>query len=190
VIGSELSEVDLWRAELGHNSPMIRVDIDPETGTLDMADMQEKIGPRTKLVAVGYASNATGSINDVATIVSWAKAVNALTFVDAVQYAPHGLIDVRALDCDFLAFSGHKMLGPMGIGVLVAREERLEEASPFLLGGGEQAPRGISHLRQVVLLALTGQRESGEQERQRGGPDPAGSGGSFLGCGFQMHLYQ
>lgn len=86
-------------------------DVDVESGTLDMEDVRRQVGPRTKLVAVGYASNATGSINDVDTIIGWAEEVGALTFVDAVQYAPHGLVDVRALGCDFLACSAYKFLG-------------------------------------------------------------------------------
>ena len=81
------------------------VDVDLETGMLDMEQFQSLIGPKTRLVAVGYASNSLGTINDVKTVVGWARAVGAYTFVDAVQYAPHGLIDVKKLDCDFLACS-------------------------------------------------------------------------------------
>ncbi|HQY95116.1 aminotransferase class V-fold PLP-dependent enzyme, partial [Caldilinea sp.] len=80
-------------------------DVDMESCTLDMEHVQSLINARTRLVAVGYASNAVGTINDVKTIVGWAKAAGAYSFIDAVQYAPHGLIDVKALDCDFLACS-------------------------------------------------------------------------------------
>jgi cysteine desulfurase family protein (TIGR01976 family) len=83
-------------------------DVDVETCTIDMEHMQSLINPRTRLVAVGYASNAVGTINEVATVTSWAKAVGAYTFIDAVQYAPHGLLDVKRLDCDFLACSAYK----------------------------------------------------------------------------------
>ena len=106
------------------------VDMDMETCTLDMQDMQEKISTRTKLVAVGYASNAFGSINDVQTIISWAKEYNAYTFIDAVQYAPHGLIDVKALDCDFLACSAYKFFGPH-IGHLYGKREHLERLRAY-----------------------------------------------------------
>ncbi len=99
-------------------------DVDPEDCTLDMAQMQTIIGPKTKLVAVGYASNATGTVNDVQTIIGWAKAVGALTFVDAVQYAPHGSIDVKALDCDFLTCSAYKFFGPH-VGILYGKARHL-----------------------------------------------------------------
>ena len=103
-------------------------DVDVESGTLDMEDVRRQIGPRTKIVAVGYASNATGTINDVGRIIGWAAEVGALTFVDAVQYAPHGLIDVRELGCDFLACSSYKFFGPHSGQIYGRREhwERLE----------------------------------------------------------------
>jgi len=81
------------------------VDIHPENVTLDMDDMRAKITERTRLVAVGYASNAVGTINDVQTVIRWAHEVGALVWVDAVQFAPHGPIDVQALDADFLVCS-------------------------------------------------------------------------------------
>jgi cysteine desulfurase family protein (TIGR01976 family) len=106
------------------------VDIDVETGTLDMYDMRRKITPRTKLVAVGYASNATGSINDVARVVQMAREVNAYTYVDAVQYAPHNLIDVKALGCDFLACSSYKFFGPHA-GLLYGKREHLDRLMAY-----------------------------------------------------------
>lgn len=105
-------------------------DVDVESGTLDMEDVRRQIGPRTKIVAVGYASNATGTINDVGRIIGWAGEVGALTFVDAVQYAPHGLIDVRELGCDFLACSSYKFFGPHS-GQLYGRREHLEELEAY-----------------------------------------------------------
>jgi cysteine desulfurase family protein (TIGR01976 family) len=99
-------------------------DIDVETCTLDMEHLHSLITPRTKLVAVGYASNASGTINDVKTIIRWAKAVGAYSFIDAVQYAPHGLIDVKALDCDFLACSAYKFFGPH-VGLMYGKREHL-----------------------------------------------------------------
>ncbi len=117
------------------------VDVDVETGTLDMADFQAKITPRTKLVAVGYASNATGTINDVATVIRWAKAVGAYTFVDAVQYAPHLPVDVRALDCDFLVCSAYKFFGPH-VGVLYGRRALLERLSAYKVRPADDRPPG------------------------------------------------
>ncbi|HVU71099.1 MAG TPA: cysteine desulfurase-like protein [Ktedonobacteraceae bacterium] len=101
------------------------VDVHPEDVTLNMEDMRAKINERTKLVAVGYASNAVGTINDVATIVDWAHEVGALTWIDAVQFAPHGPIDVQALDTDFLVCSSYKFFGPH-LGILYGKQEHLE----------------------------------------------------------------
>ncbi len=115
-------------------------DVDTETCTLDMAQLQSLITSRTKLVAVGYASNATGTINDVKTIVGWAKAVGAYSFIDAVQYAPHGLIDVKALDCDFLGCSAYKFFGPH-VGILYGKREHLQRLRAYRVRpAGEQLP--------------------------------------------------
>ncbi len=115
-------------------------DVDTETCTLDMAHLQSLITPRTKLVAVGYASNASGTINDVKTIVGWAKAVGAYSFIDAVQYAPHGLIDVKALDCDFLACSAYKFFGPH-VGILYGKHEHLQRLRAYRVRpAGEALP--------------------------------------------------
>lgn len=101
------------------------VDVHPEDVTLDMEDMRAKINERTKLVAVGYASNAVGTINDVTTIVRWAHEVGALTWIDAVQFAPHGPIDVQELDTDFLVCSSYKFFGPHQ-GILYGKQQHLE----------------------------------------------------------------
>ena len=105
-------------------------DVDIETCTLDMDHLQSLINERTRLVAVGYASNAVGTINDVKTIISWAKAVGAYSYIDAVQYAPHGLIDVKALDCDFLACSAYKFFGPH-VGLQYGKREHLERLRAY-----------------------------------------------------------
>lgn len=117
-----------------------RADVDIETCTLDMEHMQSLIGPRTRLVAVGYASNAVGTINDVKTIIGWAKAVGAYTFIDAVQYAPHGWIDVKELDCDFLACSAYKFYGPH-VGLLYGKREHLQRLRAYRVRpAGEELP--------------------------------------------------
>jgi cysteine desulfurase / selenocysteine lyase len=105
-------------------------------GRLDLSHADELINERTKLVAVAHQSNVLGTVNPVADIAARAHAVGALVLVDAAQSAPHGLADVRSLGADFVGFTGHKMCGPTGIGVLWARRELLEEMPPFL-GGGE-----------------------------------------------------
>lgn len=119
---------------------ILYADVDPETCTLDMAHFHSLISPRTRLVAVGYASNATGTINDVASVISWAREVNAYAFVDAVQYAPHALIDVKALDCDFLACSSYKFFGPHA-GIMYGKREHLKRLRAYRVRpAGEELP--------------------------------------------------
>jgi cysteine desulfurase family protein (TIGR01976 family) len=98
--------------------------------TLDMGDLERKISNRTKLVAVGYASNAVGTINSVREIARLARQAGALSYIDAVHYAPHGAIDVRALDCDFLVCSTYKFFGPH-MGVLYGKRELLKRFQPY-----------------------------------------------------------
>ncbi len=104
--------------------------------TLDLEDLEQYLTGRTKLVAVVHQSNVLGTVNPVEQIVAQAREVGALVLLDGAQSVPHFPVDVRQLDCDFLAFSGHKMLGPTGVGVLYAKTELLESMEPFL-GGGE-----------------------------------------------------
>ena len=105
-------------------------------GLFDFADFCSKLGARTKIVAVGHASNVLGTIYPVAEIAAEAKKVGALVVVDGAQSLPHLPVNIKQLSCDALAFSGHKMLGPMGIGVLWLDESLQESLSPFLTGGG------------------------------------------------------
>lgn len=105
-------------------------EIHDEDCTLDMDDLASKINANTKLVAVGYASNAVGTINPVKKIVQLAHKVGALAFIDAVHYTPHGLIDVADLDCDFLVCSSYKFFGPH-MGVLFGKREHLKKLQPY-----------------------------------------------------------
>ncbi len=105
-------------------------EIHEEDCTLDLTDLASKINERTRLVAVGYASNAVGTINPVKKIVSLAHAAGALAYVDAVHYGPHGLIDVQDLDCDFLVCSTYKFFGPH-MGVLFGKREHLQRLRPY-----------------------------------------------------------
>jgi cysteine desulfurase family protein (TIGR01976 family) len=119
-----------WRALEEKGAVIRQVDIREEDCTLDLEDLKRKITAKTKLVAVGYASNIVGTINPVAQIAKLAHAAGALMFVDAVHYAPHGLIDVKALDCDFLVCSPYKFFGPH-MGTLYGKREQLERFKPY-----------------------------------------------------------
>ncbi len=119
-----------WRALEERGVVVRQVDFRPADCTLDLGDLRGKISTRTRLVALGYASNAVGTINPVAEIVHLAHAAGALAFVDAVHYAPHGLMDVRALDCDFLACSPYKFFGPHQ-GVLFGKAALLRSFAPY-----------------------------------------------------------
>jgi cysteine desulfurase family protein (TIGR01976 family) len=105
-------------------------EIHKEDCTLDVEDLAAKLNSKTKLVAVGYASNAVGTINPVKEIIRLAHSAGALTYIDAVHYAPHGLIDVAALDCDFLVCSTYKFFGPH-MGVLYGKREQLARLRPY-----------------------------------------------------------
>ncbi|HUH12088.1 MAG TPA: cysteine desulfurase [Longimicrobiales bacterium] len=111
-----------------------------DDGRLALSDLDELLGPRTKLVAVGHISNTLGMVNPVAEIARRAHAVGALVLVDGAQAAPHLMADVQAANADFYAVSAHKMGGPMGIGALWARRELLDAMPPWQ-GGGEMISR-------------------------------------------------
>jgi len=106
-----------------------------EDGSLDRDAMRALIGEKTKLVAVTHVSNVLGTVNPVAEIGQWAHAVGAKILVDGSQAVQHMPVDVQALDCDFYVFTGHKLYGPTGIGVLYGRESVLDAMPPFLGGG-------------------------------------------------------
>lgn len=119
-----------WQALTERGVTVRHVAFNPADCTLDMHDLARKITGHTRLVAVGYASNAVGTINDVKEIVRLAHSVGALVYIDAVHYSPHGLIDVRALDCDFLVCSSYKFFGPH-MGVLYGKREHLKRLQPY-----------------------------------------------------------
>ncbi|MDI5974827.1 cysteine desulfurase [Amycolatopsis magusensis] len=106
-----------------------------DEGRLDLSGLDSLITERTKLVAFTHQSNVLGTVNPVAPLVARAKQVGALTLLDACQSVPHAPVDLAALGVDFATFSGHKMLGPSGIGVLYGRRELLEAMPPFITGG-------------------------------------------------------
>ena len=148
------ANIDPWRAlERERGITILQVRMVPETGELDWNDLDRCLTDhRARLLAIGAASNALGTINDVARAVAMAREADALSFVDAVHYAPHQLVDVREWGCDFLACSAYKFYGPH-VGVLYGKRERLEalefpklqpapETVPEKLGDGDAKPRG------------------------------------------------
>jgi cysteine desulfurase family protein (TIGR01976 family) len=138
------ANVDPWRNLASERGLTVRtVRFDPETGQLDTDDLAAALGPRTKLLAIGAASNALGTINDVRRAADLAHAAGALVFVDAVHYAPHALVDVAALGADFLACSAYKFYGPH-IGVLWGRQSLIEELdAPRLVPAPDYAPERL-----------------------------------------------
>lgn len=166
-----------WRAIERERGITIRVvPFDPATGELDLAEFGRLLSPRTRLVAIGAASNALGTVNDVAAIARLARSAGALVFVDAVHYAPHAVIDVKAWDCDFLACSAYKFYGPH-VGVLYGRRAllqdldvpRLEPASneaPERLETGTLNHEGIVGTRAAIDF-LASLAETGATRRQR-----------------------
>jgi len=120
-----------WRAlEAERGIVVCQADVRVPECTLDMDDLRRKITPRTRVVAAGYAANAVGTLNDVAEIVRLAREAGALSFIDAVHYAPHGPIDVKALGCDFLVCSPYKFFGPH-MGALYGKREHVLRLHPY-----------------------------------------------------------
>ena len=107
-----------------------------EDGTLDMDSLKSKLTSKVKMLSITHASNVLGTINSIKDIINLAHNNETLVMVDGCQSTPHFKIDVEELDCDFFAFSGHKMLGPTGVGVLYGKKDLLEEMEPYQTGGG------------------------------------------------------
>ncbi len=125
------ANVSPWQAIAADRDLVVRtVDVRPSDGTLDLDDLDRTLGPRTRVVAVGCASNALGTINPVREIVRRAHAVGALAYLDAVHFAPHGLVDVTALDTDFLVCSAYKWFGPH-VGVLYGKPDLLADLPAY-----------------------------------------------------------
>jgi cysteine desulfurase/selenocysteine lyase len=138
-----------------------------DRGQIDLEAFRTMLSRRTKLVGIAHVSNALGTINPVAEITRMAHEFGAVVLVDGAQAVPHGRVDVRTLGCDFYAFSGHKLFGPSGVGVLWGRAELLEAMPPFL-GGGE------------MILSVTFEKSTYKQipyKFEAGTPDIAGIAG-------------
>lgn len=124
-----------WRMVAAKTGAVLKyIDCAPD-GSISQKDLESAISAKTRLVAIGHVSNVLGCINPIEDAIRLAHAVNAVAVIDAAQSIPHMPVDVRSLGADFLAFSGHKMFGPMGIGVLYGKKELLNSMPPFLSGG-------------------------------------------------------
>ncbi len=124
-----------WQQVAARTGAVLRVIPLTATGDLDLTAFYALLSPRTRLLAIAQVSNALGTVNPVAELVAAAKRVGAVTLIDGAQAVGHLPIDVQALGCDFYAFSGHKLYGPTGIGVLYGRAELLEQMPPWQTGG-------------------------------------------------------
>ena len=129
------SDIVPWQLLCEEKGAVLRVAPIDDDGQLLVDELQRMLGPRTRLLALAHVSNTLGTINPVRRIVEIAHRQGIPVLLDGAQAAPHFPIDVRALDCDFYAFSGHKLFGPTGIGVLYGRSELLEEMPPWQGGG-------------------------------------------------------
>jgi cysteine desulfurase/selenocysteine lyase len=133
-IAEHASNLLPWKLAAEHAGATLRyVDVDDE-GRISLEDLDRKLTERTRLLAFSHVSNVAGYVNPAAEICARARSAGARTLIDAAQSAPHLRLDVQALGCDFLTFSSHKMLGPMGVGVLWGRRELLEAMPPYQCG--------------------------------------------------------
>ncbi len=130
------SNIVPWQLVCEQTGALLRVVPINDSGELILEEFEKLLGPRTKLVALVHVSNALGTINPVRQIIKLAHAQNVPVLLDSAQAVPHLKVDVQQLDCDFYAFSGHKMYGPSGIGVLYGKEALLDAMPPYH-GGGE-----------------------------------------------------
>lgn len=130
------SNIVPWQMVCEQTGAVLRAIPVRDSGELDLKAAAELIGKRTRIVAFGHISNALGTVNPVAELTAMARAAGAVTVVDGAQAMPHLRVDVRALDCDFYTFSGHKMYGPTGSGILYGKESLLDSMAPYR-GGGE-----------------------------------------------------
>jgi cysteine desulfurase/selenocysteine lyase len=129
------SNIVPWQMLCEQQGAKLRVAPINDAGELLLDEFEKMLGPRTKLVAIGHVSNALGTVNPIGKIIEMAHRRKARVLVDGAQAVPHIAVDVRKLDCDFYVFSGHKVYGPTGIGVLYGKTELLEAMPPYQGGG-------------------------------------------------------
>jgi cysteine desulfurase/selenocysteine lyase len=172
------SNIVPWQMLLEERGGKLRVIPINERGELRMDEYEKLLSPRTRMVAVGHVSNALGTINPVAQIIEMAHKAGALALVDGAQAVPHMKVDVQALDADFYAFSGHKVFGPTGIGVLYGKSKLLNAMPPYQ-GGGDM-------IRTVTFEKTT--YNDLPYKFEAGTPDIAGGIGLGSALDYVMHL--
>lgn len=168
-----------WQQAAQRTGAKIEVAEVTQDGRLDMEDLVRKLGPRTRVVSFVHASNALGTINPAAEIIRLAHAHGAVVLLDGCQSAPHFPVDVSALDCDFFVFSGHKVCGPTGIGVLYGKKEWLERLPVYQTGG--------DMIERVSFEKGTTFRQAPEKF-EAGTPDIAGAIGLGAACDYLTSL--
>ena len=162
------SNIVPWQMVCGATGAELKVILINEAGELDLGEYRRLLSSgRVRMVAVNHVSNSLGTINPVGEMVKMAHASGAFILIDGAQWVAHGVTDVRALDCDFYAFSGHKMMGPTGIGVLYGKRKLLEAMPPYQ-GGGDMI--ASVHFEKTEYAGLPNKFEAGT-------PDIAGVAG-------------
>ncbi len=134
-ISEHHSNILPWQRAAKENKAFLKYMYLKEDGRISLEEIKEKITEKTKIVSVSQMSNTLGTIHPIEEIIDHAHKMGSIVIIDGAQSTPHMKVDVQSLDADFFVFSGHKMLGPMGIGVLYGKKEILESMPPFLMGG-------------------------------------------------------
>ncbi len=156
-----LSNLIPWQQLAKRNKMKLKfIKLKKDSYELDLEDMKKKITKNTAIVSLIHVSNSLGTINPVKEIIKYAKLKGAITVLDAAQSVPHMKVNVKDLGCDFLAFSGHKIIGPTGIGVLYGRMALLEKLSPFMFGGGAAKSANFN---QICWADIPARFEAGTQ---------------------------
>lgn len=133
-----------WQVLASEKKAVLNIIALSDSGEISLADIESKISAKTRILAITHASNTLGSINDIKQIVKICHEKDVIVVVDGAQYIPHSQIDVQDLDCDFYAFSAHKLFGPTGTGVLYGKKELLIQLPPYQLGGGMISEVGLN----------------------------------------------
>ena len=163
-----------WRLIARETNAVVRYANVDDAGRIDVEDFRKKLSRRTRLVSFSHVSNVAGYVNPADQLCTMAREAGALSLVDAAQSAPHIEVDVRKISCDFLAFSSHKMLGPMGVGVLFGRRELLDRMPPY------QAGSNMAHEVDLEIESL----ERGARRFGAGTPNVSGAVGLAAAVGY------